>query len=247
MTQARVLDARGRVLAPCPEKKARQMLVDGRASLVSEDPLTVQLGYAVEIPEPEPEPVSPLLGQGLLLHVCCAPCATWTVQHLTELGADVTGFWFNPNIHPFAEHERRRVTLATYADEQGLAMVWEPGYEMPAFLQAVANDPQQGRRCRHCYRLRLQRTAQRAAQLGFSFFSTTLLISPYQDLEAIRAAGCDAAEAHGVRFYGENMRRGFAAHHRLAQQHDLYQQRYCGCLYSEWESLSPDATTRGRD
>ena len=246
MAEARVEDAQGRPLSRCPAEKARQMLADGRASLVSDDPLTIRLSYAVDIPERQPEPVSPLAGERLLLHICCGPCATWTVQHLTQLGALVTGFWFNPNIHPFSEHERRRETLASFAQQQGLPMVWEPGYEMPAFLQVVADAPQQGHRCHPCYRMRLQRTAQRAAELGYSYLCSTLLISPHQDLDIIREEGHAAAEKHGVRFYDENLRRGFAEHHRLAKEHGLYQQRYCGCIYSEWESLSKDASTRSR-
>lgn len=246
MTQARVVDARGHPLSPCSVERARQMLTSGRASLVSQDPLTIRLSYAVDIPEPEPEPALPLAGERLLLHVCCGPCATWTIQHLTELGASVTGFWFNPNIHPYSEHERRRDTLALYAQKQGLAITWEPGYEMPAFLRAIADNPLQGHRCRRCYRIRLRRTALRAAEMGYPFFSTTLLISPYQNLDVLREEGHAAAQAHGIRFYDENLRRGFAEHHRLAKEHGLYQQRYCGCIYSEWESLAQDATTRSR-
>ncbi|MGC9359341.1 MAG: epoxyqueuosine reductase QueH [Anaerolineae bacterium] len=244
MARARVVDARGHPLSPCSLQKARRLVAAHRATLVCEDPFTIQLPYEVDIPEPEPEPPPPLLGQRLLLHICCAPCATWTLRHLAELGASVTGYWFNPNIHPFSEHEHRRQTLAKFADEQGLPMVWEEGYEMVAFLKAVADSPRQGRRCRLCYRMRLRRTAQRAAELEYDAFSTTLLISPYQYLELIRREGDEAAEASGVPFYFENMRRGFAYHHRLAQEHDLYEQRYCGCVYSEWESLDKDASTR---
>lgn len=247
MAQARVVDARGHPLSPCSAEKARRLVTSDRAIIVSEDPLTIRLRYAVDIPVPEPTPEPPLVGQRLLLHICCGPCATWTVQHLTELGASVTGFWFNPNIHPYSEHERRREALATFAKEQEIPMVWEPGYEMVAFLQAVASDPQRGHRCRLCYRMRLRHTAQRAAELEHDAFGTTLLISPYQDLETIHEEGQEAARTYGVTFYFENLRRGFAEHHRLAEKHGLYRQRYCGCIYSEWESLVPDATTRSAD
>ncbi len=244
MARARVVDARGHPLSPCSIQKARRLVAANRASVVCEEPLTIQLPYEVHIPEPQPEPGPVLENQRLLLHICCAPCATWTLQHLTELGASVTGYWFNPNIHPFSEHERRRLSLVAFAEKQGLPMVWEEGYEMVAFLQAVADDPRRGHRCRECYRMRLRRTAQRAAELGFEAFTTTLLISPYQNLEIIRQEGEEAAEAYSVPFYFENMRRGFAYHHRLAQEHGLYEQRYCGCVYSEWESLTKDTSTR---
>jgi epoxyqueuosine reductase len=244
MPSARVLDARGHLLSPCSLQKARRLVATDRAKIVCEEPFTIRLAYEVEIPEPKAEPAPPLHGQRVLLHICCAPCATWTLQHLAELGASVTGYWFNPNIHPFSEHERRRQTLATFADEQHLPMVWEEGYEMVAFLKKVVDNPNLGRRCRQCYRMRLRRTAQRAAEMGYDAFSTTLLISPYQYLQLIQQEGDEAAEAYGVPFYLENMRRGFAFHHRLAQEHGLYEQRYCGCVYSEWESLDRDASTR---
>ena len=168
------------------------------------------------------------------------------MARLRELGAEVTGHWFNPNIHPYSEHERRRESLARYADEIALTMIWEPGYEMPAYFRAVVGHELFGERCRICYRQRLERTAKRAAEQGMDRFSTTLLISPYQDQAAIRELGEALGQEHGAPFYFENMRRGFAEHHRLAREHALYQQRTCGCLYSEWESLDPQASTQRR-
>jgi len=148
----------------------------------------------------------------------------------------VTAFWCNPNIHPFGEHERRRESLARYASETGLSVVWEPGYDMISFLRRVVGHERVGERCALCYEQRLARTAQRAAELGMDAICTTLLISPYQDQALIRRLGEDAAAQHGVTFYFENLRRGFAEHHRLAVEHNLYRQDYCGCIYSEWEA-----------
>lgn len=247
MDQAIVLDALGRTLSPCAADRARKLVQAGRATVVATEPLTIQLGQAVERPAPTPVPaVEPLRGQRLLLHICCGPCATYTVSHLYALGAEVTGHWFNPNVHPYSEHELRRESLERYAAAIALPMLWEPGYEMPAFLRAVAGHEATDERCRLCYALRLARTAQRAADGGMDAFGTTLLISPYQDIEAIRQIGEELAGRYGVAFYYENMRRGFAAHQRLAREHALYQQRYCGCVYSEWESLDREAPTDAR-
>lgn len=202
---------------------------------------------AAELERPEGAPAArPLEGQRVLLHICCAPCATYTAQHLAELGATVTGYWYNPNIHPYSEHELRREALLRYADEIALPVLWEPGYEMPAFLQAVCGREDQRTRCGICYRVRLGRAAQQAAELGFDAFTTTLLISPYQDLDGIGRVGCEMGAAYGVSFHFQDLRQGFAEHYRLARQHDLYQQRYCGCVYSEWEARDRGASTRTR-
>jgi hypothetical protein len=242
---AQVQDVRGQPLSPCPTDKALERVRQGQAALLSDNPLTIRLQRVVERPAPAAKPVAPMLaGRRLLLHICCAPCATFTTQYLRGLQADVTGHWFNPNIHPYAEHELRRTTLACYAEEIALPMVWAPDYEMPAFLRALSGHERLGERCAICYRWRLERTAQAAAQGGYDLFSTTLLISPYQNIEMLRSLGEELAQTYGVGFYFENLRRGFSQHHKLARAHALYMQRYCGCIYSEWEAHDRGAETR---
>jgi len=245
MKHASVLDARGRRLSPCSADKASRLVSSGKADLVSEDPFVVRLSYVVDLPEPERKKVENK-GRRILVHICCAPCATYTVKRLREGGFEVTGHWFNPNVHPYSEHERRRETLVRYAEEIGLPVIWESGYEMPAFLQAIVGHEQYGERCRICYHLRLARTASIARERGFDAFTTTLLISPYQDQAAIRQIGEGLARVHGVAFYFENLRRGFAEHYRLSKEHGLYMQRYCGCIYSEWEARDRQASTGRR-
>lgn len=253
---ATVLDAEGRELSPTSIEKARRLVAAGRATLVSESPLVVRLNYAVELP-PEPEPaeerpvgegpaLSAVEGKSILLHVCCAPCGTYTVERLRELGFAVAGLWYNPNIHPWGEHERRRETLIHYAKEIDLPMIWAEGYEMPSFLSAVSGHERFGERCAICYQMRLERTAQVAAERGFDAITTTLLISPYQDQALIQRIGEGVAAEHGLNFYFENFRRGWARRGHLACEHDLYQQRYCGCVYSEWEAGDPQAWTHPR-
>ena len=252
MDRARVLDALGRELTPCAVTKAFRLVSAGRATLVAQDPLTIRLHRQLGIPQPQTTPTSqPLAGQCVLLHICCGPCATYTVTYLQEAGARVTGYWYNPNIHPYGEHERRREALRGYAEAVGLSMIWESGYEMTAFLRGISEQEEFRERCVICYRLRLERTARAAADGGFSFFTTTLLISPYQDLDAIRRGGESAAKAVSSRvahpeFYFENLRKGFATHHHLARECGLYRQRYCGCVYSEWEAQDPKAWTHPR-
>jgi epoxyqueuosine reductase len=176
-------------------------------------------------------------GKRLLLHICCGPCATYSVRRLRDEAWELTGLWFNPNIHPFSEHERRRETLASFAAQVALPVQWESGYEMPAFLRAVVGHEAFRERCQVCYRLRLERAARAAAAGGYDAYCTTLLISPYQDQAAIRRIGEELGAQHGVPFYFENLRRGYAETPRPCEQYGLYRQRYCGCLYSEWEAL----------
>jgi predicted adenine nucleotide alpha hydrolase (AANH) superfamily ATPase len=171
----------------------------------------------------------------LLLHTCCAPCSTYSVSRFRALDWQVTGFWYNPNIHPFLEHQARRGSLESYARQVLLPMVWVNEYEMPLYLRAVAGRAAMPERCRECYRLRLERTAVMARQFGCDAFSTTLLISPYQDHALLRQAGDEAAASVGVPFVYEDLRTGWATRGRLTKEFALYRQQYCGCVYSEWE------------
>lgn len=192
----------------------------------------------------------------ILLHICCAPCSTYVVNRLREQAFDVTGCWYNPNIHPFSEHERRRETLAGYAARIDLPVLWEAGavnlaatansttYEVVEFMRRINGQEQFRQRCQACYQMRLERTAQVAVREGFDLVTTTLLISPYQDQKAIKSIGEQVAATYHIAFYFENFRRGWVERGRLTREYGLYSQRYCGCLYSEWEALDRTAATR---
>ncbi|RLC92014.1 MAG: hypothetical protein DRI39_09040 [Chloroflexi bacterium] len=171
--------------------------------------------------------------KSLLLHTCCAPCATCCVQHWRQQGLDVTAFWYNPNIHPFTEHEARLQSLQSYAQAEGIPLIVSGGYDMVAYFRAVVGH--ESERCGHCFRLRLSMTAVIARLRGFDGFSTTLLISPYQDHELLRQVGEEVAGRHGVGFIYEDMRSSFRESQRLSRELGLYRQKYCGCVYSEWE------------
>jgi predicted adenine nucleotide alpha hydrolase (AANH) superfamily ATPase len=237
MAEVIVLDAAGQRLSACSPQKARKMLAEGRAKLVSKAPFTIQLPYGVSLKQRPlaASAVKPGEGRRLLLHICCGPCSTYSIKRLQEQGFEVTGFWYNPNIHPFAEHERRRECAGAYAQEIGLPMIWGEGYEMPAYFRAVAGHEVFGERCAICYELRLKRTAEIARQLDIEAFTTTLLISPYQQQAAICQIGENLARQYGLEFYFENLRKGWGERGQMAREHNLYQQSYCGCLYSEWE------------
>ena len=169
----------------------------------------------------------------LLLHICCAPCSVYCVDSLRAEGIEPAGFWFNPNIHPYQEYRARRDALVDYAASIGLALTVRDDYGLRDFVRAVAGDLD--RRCGHCYTCRLEETARYAAANGFTSFSTTLLVSPYQDHEGIRQAGEALAERCGVRFLYRDFRPGFRQGQGKARELGLYMQKYCGCVFSEEE------------
>ena len=172
----------------------------------------------------------------LLLHICCAPCSVSCVRQLREEGTQPVGFWYNPNIHPFLEYKVRRDTLRQYARDIGLELREEDFYGLRQFTAAVAGDPD--RRCAYCYACRLERAAQYAAEHGFDRFSTTLLVSPWQNRELICATGASMGEKYGVEFIPYDFRPRFREGQEEARALGLYMQKYCGCVYSEEDRFS---------
>ncbi len=170
----------------------------------------------------------------LILHTCCAPCLIYPLERLRLKGFEVAAFFYNPNIHPFAEYRNRRQAVADYAAEAG-AQVLYPEYRPEEFFRAVNDKEQHPGRCLICWGLRLRRAAKAAKENGCSAFSTTLLVSPYQDHGALLKIGDDIAEEEGVSFYYEDFRPGFRKAHNEAKAAGIYCQKYCGCIYSEIE------------
>ena len=169
----------------------------------------------------------------VLLHVCCGPCSTYVVKSLEDKGLQVTAFWYNPNIHPFREHQLRLEAAQTFAQATDLPLIITEGYDMLKYFHAVVGH--ESNRCLDCYRLRLEKTAKVAREKGFEAFTTTLLISPYQKHESLREIGEQLGKEIGVSFHYQDFRPGFRESHRLSRELALYHQGYCGCVYSEWE------------
>ncbi len=166
----------------------------------------------------------------LLLHTCCAPCLTYSAKVFKEEYENVTAFWYNPNIHPFKEYEKRYQALEKYEEKSDIDIIYLDDYDLERFLEeALKTEP----RCRYCYMERLGKTAEIAAELGFQYFSTTMTISPYQDHELIKEVGEEIAEEFDVDFIYKDLRSGFSEHHEMANDMGLYKQSYCGCIFSE--------------
>ena len=168
-----------------------------------------------------------------LLHICCAPCANQCIDVLRTDGFDVTGFWYNPNIHPFTEYRSRRNCLREYAQTIGLPLLERDEYALRPFVRAVADDI--AGRCVKCYEMRLLAAAQQAAAGGFDSFTSSLFISPYQNHELMREVAERAAAEHGVRFLYRDFRPYFRAGQERARALGMYIQKYCGCVFSEEE------------
>jgi predicted adenine nucleotide alpha hydrolase (AANH) superfamily ATPase len=169
----------------------------------------------------------------VLVHICCAHCAAYTVEHWKTQGHEVAGFWYNPNIHPFTEHRHRLESTQKLAQEIGLPLIIVDGYDMPEFFRRVTGHEDD--RCRFCFELRLAKTAALAREQDFDVFTSTLLISPHQQHDLIREIGEKTAAESGVAFLYADLRKRYSDSRHITKPMDLYRQQYCGCLYSEWE------------
>jgi len=167
----------------------------------------------------------------LLLHACCGPCSLYSTGQLLAEGVEPTLFFVNPNIHPYREYEARYESLRRLTAERGWPLLVEPVYDPAAFFNLINQHEQD--RCRYCYQLRLAKTAARARELGFGHYSTTLLISPYQNRDLLLEIGRRVGREHGLVFYEADWRPGFQKSQAEAKMLGLYRQQYCGCLYSE--------------
>ncbi|MDP3731949.1 MAG: epoxyqueuosine reductase QueH [Candidatus Omnitrophota bacterium] len=172
----------------------------------------------------------------LLLHTCCAPCLIYPLERLREKWFEVTGLFYNPNIHPFTEYQNRKQAVENFIKSNNIEVIY-PEYNPAEFFQAV-NLKEKNGRCSICWSLRLQITARTAKARGFTHFSTTLLVSPYQDQELLKRIGNEIASTEEIGFYYEDFRPGFKEAHDLAKKQGMYCQNYCGCIYSEIERHS---------
>jgi epoxyqueuosine reductase len=166
-----------------------------------------------------------------LLHICCANCAIYPVTTLRQRGVEVTGYFFNHNIHPYQEFCRRLAAVQQYVAEAALPLIVNDSYALDEFLAHVAGDPAQ--RCLYCYQSRLEATARFAAEHGFDAFSSSLLYSRYQQHDVIRTSGERLGQRFGVEFLYEDFRAGWQEGIVVSKAMGLYRQQYCGCIYSE--------------
>ena len=171
----------------------------------------------------------------VLMHICCGPCSITPLERLGEQGHKLTGFFYNPNIHPYREWRLRADTLEALAGQQNLDVVFEKEYDLEGFLEKTLPLSRSRERCRQCYRMRLERSARFAAETHADAFTSTLLVSPYQQHDVIREEAEALSSLYGVPFLYQDFRPGFRAGMARAKALGLYMQPYCGCIFSERE------------
>ena len=175
----------------------------------------------------------------LLLHSCCGPCSSSVLEYLTKY-FEVTVLWFNPNLFPEEEFRKRLDTLKELLEKSGLSetvRLRAEDWRSPEFydrVRGLENEPEGGKRCEQCFRLRLSETAEIAAREGFDYFCTTLTVSRFKNAELINRIGEETAELFKVAWLPSDFKKrgGEERSQTLSRQYGLYRQNYCGCEYS---------------
>lgn len=153
------------------------------------------------------------------------------IETLRNEGVETSGLWYNPNIHPFTEYKARKNTLIEYSKKISLPLDVIDDYGLREFIDLIY--PDFDNRCRKCYEIRLDKTAQLAKEKGFDSFTSTLFVSPYQDHEMMKEVANEAAEKHKVKFLYRDFRPYFREGQAKAREMEFYMQKYCGCIFSE--------------
>ncbi|MGI0529175.1 epoxyqueuosine reductase QueH [Treponema socranskii] len=193
-----------------------------------------------------PTAEAPAVKPSLLLHACCAPCSSYVIEYLASY-FDISIYYYNPNIHPRQEYERRLHELESFlprfppALENRVRLI-RANYDVREFEDAVritenpelASEAERGERCRRCYELRIKHAYEYAREHSFDWFTTTLSISPFKDADKINDIGEKLEASGGPRFLTGDFkkRNGFKRSLEISKEYGMYRQEYCGCKYS---------------
>ena len=174
--------------------------------------------------------------QKILLHSCCAPCTTFSSLDLVEKEFQPTLFFYNPNIHPKTEYDKRVEEIKKWAKVKGFDLVIGD-YEIKSWMKmmrGLEDEPEGGERCLKCYEMRLKKTAEYAQKNGIKLITTTLTISPHKKAEVINQIGQDVCEKFGIKYWDSNFKKqdGYKKSCELSNENEFYRQDYCGCVYS---------------
>lgn len=178
-------------------------------------------------------------GSSLLLHACCAPCSSTVLERLGNF-FNITILYYNPNITDKDEYEKRLEEIKKFTSSfktkykiEVIAGRYEPR-EFFDIARGLENEPERGKRCYKCYKLRLEETAKIAKELNFDYFTTTLSLSPYKDAKWINEIGESLQETYNINFLYSDFKKknGYKRSIELSREFNLYRQDYCGCVYS---------------
>ncbi len=176
----------------------------------------------------------------LFLHSCCAPCSSYTLEYLSNY-FDITVYYFNPNISPKAEFDKRyaeqKRLIEDLPSKHPIKLVCGE-YDYNDFLEIAKgyeDVPEGGERCFRCYRMRLESTAKLAKEQGFDYFCTTLSISPLKNSQKINEIGYEVAEKYGIKWLPSDFKKkeGYKRSIELSREYQLYRQNFCGCVFSK--------------
>lgn len=183
----------------------------------------------------------------LLMHTCCAPCFAYIQKDLEENGiinnegilekVDYTACWYNSNIHPKVEYERRKNAFNDFCNNiVNCKNVIIDEYDMNGYIKTVVQNVGEGKkylqRCEYCYYMRLKKVFEYAKDNGYDLVSTTLSISPYQNHELIKKVGKILEEEYNIEFVYCDYREHFREGQKMARDYGIYMQKYCGCVFS---------------
>ncbi len=172
----------------------------------------------------------------ILLHVCCGPCSIAIFKELLR-SFDLVAYFYNPNIHPEKEYVKRKSEVVKLCRELKIRFVEEVYNPEAWFLRTekYINEPEGGRRCLICFKIRLGRAANYAAKNDFDFFATSLTGGRNKDAAVINPIGIECGKIHGIEFFQEDWKKKGRQQHadRLVRERRVYRQNYCGCIYSK--------------
>lgn len=188
----------------------------------------------------------------VLVHTCCAPCFCYIHEDLTSLRQvyekgeelDITSYYYNPNIQPKFEFERRKKTLIDFCNLKNCKLVTDDTYNLYDFAKASTNldKNKYSCRCEYCYTLRLQKAFEYASENNFDEIMTTLSISPYQKQDIIKKVGEKLSKEYGVKYVHLDYTPHFREGQNMAREFGLYRQKYCGCMFSIDEGIVNEKT-----
>jgi len=186
-------------------------------------------------------------GAELLLHTCCAPCSSAVLERLANF-FKITIFYYNPNITNKDEYDKRVLEVKKFISEfktkYPISFI-EGKYDPASFFSisnGLENEPERGRRCYKCYKLRLEETARVASSLGYRNFCTTLTLSPYKNSNWLNEIGSELDKKYESNYLYSDFKKknGYKRSIELSHEYNLYRQDYCGCIFSLRDKLKKE-------
>lgn len=180
----------------------------------------------------------------ILLHACCAICSAHPINELKNSGYEVVVYFYNPNIFPAEEYQKRLEAERTLCRHFGVELI-EEEYRPEEFFEYVRGFetcPEKGARCNLCFRLRLEKSAQKARALGIDTFTTSIVISPHKNFATLTKIGEEIAQAADLNYLAIDFKKkdGFLKTNRISRELGLYRQNYCGCRFSLLSLRKPE-------